>query len=107
MKQLPPTALQEWLADEGRNNPILLDVRESWEFQTCRIDGSRLIPMREIADRLHELDAEQEVVVICHHGVRSFQVSIFLDHSGFRNVYNLQGGVDAWARDVDPNMPKY
>ena len=107
MKQLPPTALHEWLADEGRNNPILLDVRESWEFQTCRIDGSRLIPMREIADRLHELDAEQEVVVICHHGVRSFQVSIFLDHSGFRNVYNLQGGVDAWARDVDPNMPKY
>jgi rhodanese-related sulfurtransferase len=107
MKQLPPKALQEWLADETRNNPILLDVRESWEFQTCCIDGSHWIPMGQIADRLHELDAGREVVVICHHGVRSFQVSIFLDHSGFRNVYNLQGGVDAWARDVDPNMPKY
>jgi rhodanese-related sulfurtransferase len=85
----------------------LLDVRESWEYQTARIEGSTLIPMGEIARRVGELDAGSDLVVICHHGGRSMQVAIFLERQGFPRVHNLSGGVDAWARTVDPSMPTY
>lgn len=85
----------------------LLDVRENWEFQTARIDGSALIPMREIQARMSELDPASETVVICHHGGRSMQVAMFLERQGFSSVHNLAGGVDAWARSVDPSMPTY
>ena len=63
--------------------------------------------MRQIPVALDELDRDRELVVICHHGIRSQQVAMYLDHQGFRNVINLQGGVAAWARDVDPAMPTY
>jgi rhodanese-related sulfurtransferase len=92
----------------------LLDVREPWEYQRCHIEGSQLVPMREIAARAGELaerlrapDAAAEVVVICHHGGRSMQVAMFLERQGFSEVINLAGGVDAWARTVDPGMPVY
>jgi len=85
----------------------LLDVRENWEFQTARIDGSALIPMGEIQARMSELDPASETVVICHHGGRSMQVAMFLERQGFSSVHNLAGGVDAWARSVDPSMPTY
>jgi rhodanese-related sulfurtransferase len=85
----------------------LLDVREAWEFETAHIVGSTLIPMREIPGRMAELDANSEVVVICHHGGRSMQVAAFLEREGFSRVHNLSGGVDAWARSVDSTMPLY
>ena len=107
MTQISPQALQQWLADRGRRAPLLLDVREPWEFQTCRIDGSVLAPMRTIPARAHELDRDSETVVICHHGVRSYQVGLFLERNGFSNLYNLQGGVSAWADQVEPTMPRY
>jgi rhodanese-related sulfurtransferase len=107
MQQITPKALSAWLADAGRKPPLLLDVREPWETQTCRIDGSRLIPMGEIAARRDELDPQAEVVVICHHGGRSLQVAQFLGEQGFARVHNLAGGVDAWAKTVDPSMPVY
>ena len=66
-----------------------------------------LVPMREIPARLAELDADAETIVICHHGARSMQVALFLERQGFANVLNLAGGVDAWARAVDPAMPVY
>jgi rhodanese-related sulfurtransferase len=106
MKQMLPTELDARLR-AGGELPILLDVREPWEFGICRIDGARSLPMRQIPTALAELDRDRELVVICHHGIRSQQVAIFLDHQGFRNVINLQGGVAAWARDVDPAMPTY
>ena len=107
MKQITPAELAAWLGDKQRAQPVLLDVREAWEFQTCSIAGSRLVPMGEIAARKDELDAQAETVVICHHGGRSMQVAMFLEKSGFARLHNLAGGVDAWARTVDTSMPVY
>jgi rhodanese-related sulfurtransferase len=107
MTQITPQLLQQWLADTGRKPPVLLDVREPWEYQTCRIEGSTLAPMNTIPARVQELDPDTETVVICHHGARSFQVALFLERNGFSNLYNLQGGVNAWADQVEPTMPRY
>ena len=87
--------------------PMLLDVREPWEFDTCHIDGSINIPMAQVPQRLDELQAEDEIIVICHHGIRSQQVIWFLQQQAFKNLVNLDGGVDAWARTVDADMPVY
>lgn len=105
MKQIHPRELKAWLAEGGR--PQLLDVRENWEFQTARIEDSTLIPMGEVVGRIAELDPTQEIVVICHHGARSMRVAGFLEQRGFSRIYNLAGGVDAWARTVDPGMRVY
>jgi rhodanese-related sulfurtransferase len=107
MKNIAPAELARWLADAGRAKPVLLDVREPWEFQTCSIAGSLHVPMGEIPSRAGELDPGGDVVVICHHGGRSMQVAMFLEKNGFPKVHNLAGGVDAWARSVDPAMPVY
>lgn len=105
MKNILPAELRSELA-AGRKMQ-LLDVREAWEFQTARIDGSTLIPMGEIQARISELDPSSDIVVICHHGGRSTQVAVFLERQGFSGVHNLTGGVDAWARSIDPSMPVY
>lgn len=107
MRQITPKEVAAWLADGSRPRPVLLDVREPWEHQTCRIDGSVLIPMGEVPQRTSELDADSDIVVVCHHGGRSMQVALFLAGQGFGKVHNLAGGVDAWARTVDPSMPVY
>ncbi len=86
---------------------VLIDVREPYEAQICRIAGARLIPLREVASRLGELDPSQEIVVHCRTGQRSERAAAFLKDRGFRSVLNLRGGIDAWARDVDPTMPRY
>jgi len=87
--------------------PLLLDVREPWEFQICRIDGSVSMPMNTVPERLSELDADWPIVCICHHGVRSMDVGLFLKRNGFSRVINLSGGVHAWATQVDAQMPTY
>ncbi len=92
--------------DAGR--PVsLLDVREPWEFQLARIDGSRLVPMNTIPARVEELDRDVHTVVVCHHGNRSLNVTHWLRRQGFDKVQSLRGGVDAWARVVDPKVPVY
>ena len=107
MRQLSASQLRDWLADPGRTKPVLLDVREPWEFETCRIAGSISMPMRGIPARYHELGRDQDIVMVCHHGARSFQAGMFLEQMGFGGIVNLHGGVAAWARDVDPTMPTY
>jgi rhodanese-related sulfurtransferase len=107
MNQIRPVELAAWLGDATRAKPVLLDVREPWETQICAIPGSKLVPMREVPARAGELEADQEVVVICHHGGRSMQVALFLERNGHAKVHNLAGGVDAWAKTVDPSMPVY
>lgn len=107
MNQITAGQLAAWFADAGRDKPLLLDVREPWEWQTARIEGSQHIPMREVPARLGEIDPDREVVTICHHGGRSQQVALFLEKNGFSKVHNLQGGVDAWSRTVDPAVPLY
>jgi rhodanese-related sulfurtransferase len=107
MKQITPAELAAWLTDSTRGKPVLLDVREPWEYEKARIEGARLVPMREIPARVGELDPSSEVVAICHHGGRSQQVALFLEKNGFNKVHNLVGGVDAWSRSVDPAVPLY
>lgn len=107
MKQLSPMELSAWMADGSRRKPILLDVREPWEFQLCHIPGSVHIPMATVPARIGELEQDAEIVVICHHGGRSAQVGMFLEHQGFPRVINLSGGVAGWAAQVEPGMPQY
>ena len=106
MREFSPSQLSGYLS-ETDSDPLLLDVREPWEFAICHIAGSELIPMGQIPASLGGLDPARETVVICHHGIRSRQVAMFLDYQGFANVINLSGGVDAWARDVDRGMATY
>ncbi|SNS42289.1 Rhodanese-related sulfurtransferase [Noviherbaspirillum humi] len=107
MQSMTAPELAAWLADPARPKPLLLDVREPWEFQTCHIDGSLPMPMNSVPARLTELEEENPVVCICHHGMRSMAVAAFLERNGFTQVVNLTGGIDAWARQVDGAMPTY
>jgi len=107
IRQLQATELQEWLADTTREQPLVLDVREPWEHEVCNIAGSRLLPMQEIPARVQELPADTDIVVLCHHGMRSLQVAQFLKQSGLERVSNLSGGIAAWAAQVDPDMSQY
>ncbi len=102
------SALQLKDITEGQTDPpVILDVREAWEFEICNITGSLHIPMNQVPASLSSLDRDKPLVVICHHGMRSLQVANYLVQSGFSNVTNLTGGIDAWARDVEPQMATY
>ncbi len=107
MEHITAPELAAWIADPDRPTPFLLDVREPWEFETCSIAAAQLIPMNTIPSRFSELDEEQPVVCICHHGARSMQVAAFLERQGFAKVTNLTGGIHAWAKQVDTTMPTY
>jgi len=106
MREFPAAELNQYLANV-ETKPLLLDVREEWEFKLCRIDGAELVPMRQIPEYLSQLDSQQEVVVICHHGIRSRHVGRYLEANGFERIINLSGGVAEWAKDVDPTMAVY
>ncbi len=86
---------------------VLLDVREPWEQEICAIPASRLMPMATIPGALDTLDRDATIVTVCHHGIRSQHAGEFLAANGFTSVANLSGGVDAWACEVDPGMPRY
>ncbi len=87
--------------------PTVLDVREPDETRLAPFAGAIEIPMGEVPSRLTELDPDDEIVVLCHHGIRSGRIAAFLDQQGFRRVANLTGGIDAWSLFVDPNVPRY
>lgn len=106
MRNFNPAELKAYL-DSAEPRPLLLDVRETWEYERCHLPNSELVPIRQIPAAIPQLDPKRETVVICHHGIRSRQVAMFLDQNGFSNVINLHGGLAAWARDVDPDMPTY
>lgn len=105
MQTITPAQLAEQLAHD--NDFLLLDVREPWEFSTAAIAGSINIPMNSIPANLSELDQDKTTVVICHHGMRSAQVAMFLLHQGFVKVINLTGGIDRWSTEVDEQVPRY
>jgi rhodanese-related sulfurtransferase len=107
MEHISPAELASWLADPSRARPFLLDVREQWEYDTCHIDGSLLMPMHTIPPRIDDLDEDAAIVCICHHGMRSMQVAAFLERHGFSQLSNLTGGIHAWAAQVDGAMAKY
>ena len=106
MQEMSPQQLHEHL-QTNTDKLLLLDVREPWEHKICRIEGAELIPMQSIPAHLDKLDPQQETVVICHHGIRSRMVGQFLELAQFKKIINLSGGVNAWAQDVDLDMPSY
>lgn len=105
MSEINPQDLKARLERDDR--PLLLDVRQDWETRLCRLANAVHIPIEEIELRTDELDPNDEIVVYCHQGVRSAAVAEYLRQLGFRDVKNLAGGVDAWARTVDPTMRRY
>jgi len=107
MQQMSAPELAALLADASAQPPVLLDVREPWEYQICRIGDSLSMPMNTVPGRLEQLDRDAPVVCICHHGARSLRVAQFLENNGFTQVANLTGGVHAWAAQVDPAMATY
>jgi len=104
--QLGPLEAQRLLRQAGPQG-VLLDVREPREHQRVHVPGSVHIPMSEIPARLQELNSRHSYVVMCHHGTRSLQVAGYLASQGFSQVANLAGGIDAWAEDLDPTLPRY
>ena len=100
----PAELKREWTANPAL---VVIDVREPHEYEIAHIDGARLIPLSELPARLTELDGRAEIVTHCHHGVRSMSARAILKGAGFANVRSLAGGIDAWAREVDPEVPRY
>jgi rhodanese-related sulfurtransferase len=93
--------------DQGNKDFTLLDVREPWELNICSMPGAISVPMRAVPARYLELPKDKEIVVVCHHGVRSQQVANYLERMGFDKLNNLVGGINAWAREIDPKIPTY
>ncbi|HEU0368832.1 MAG TPA: rhodanese-like domain-containing protein [Candidatus Acidoferrum sp.] len=86
---------------------LLIDVREPWEYETCRIEGAQLIPMRTIPANLQRLDVDQDVICYCHHGQRSLDVAAWLRGQGIESAQSLAGGIDSWSMEIDPTVPRY
>lgn len=100
--------LRDLLASGRSESDVLLDVREPWEFEEARIEGSVLMPMTEIHSRaLQELNPEARIIAICHHGVRSMSIAAWLREQGFERAQSLRGGIDAWSAEIDPSIPRY
>ena len=114
LTQVLPAQFQQWLASHAANGvrPVVLDVREPWEVTLASIQPGegfelRCIPMHDIPGRLQELDPDHPVACLCHHGARSMSVASYLAQHGFAQVANVMGGIDAWATECDPTMPRY
>jgi len=107
IRELEPAELSRWRADPQRRAPVVVDVREAWELERCALSDSMHVPMHELPRRLDELPRDRDLVVVCHHGVRSRFAARFLAGAGFAPVFNLTGGVEAWAADVDPTLARY
>jgi sulfur-carrier protein adenylyltransferase/sulfurtransferase len=103
--QIDPAGLKAKM--DAREAFCLLDVREPWEIAIASIPGSLAIPMHEIPARLKELDETKEIIVMCHAGGRSQRTAEFLASQGYRKVSNLRGGIGAWSREIDPDVPEY
>jgi rhodanese-related sulfurtransferase len=116
MQSIRPSQFSDWLQHQATEQPgvkpVLLDVREPWEFQTASVqadDSFALVqmPMRSVPARYLELDRSQPIACLCHHGARSAQVVHFLMQQGFDNVVNVHGGINAWSHERDPGVPMY
>jgi adenylyltransferase/sulfurtransferase len=86
---------------------LLIDVREPWEYELCRIEGAKLIPMGSIRAHLQALDKNAEIICYCHHGMRSLDVARWLRGRGVQRAKSLAGGIEQWSMEVDPQVPRY
>jgi rhodanese-related sulfurtransferase len=101
-------SLKDLITSSPKPDFVLLDVREPWEHEEARIEGSILMPMGDVPSRAHsELDPESHIVVVCHHGVRSMSVTAWLRDQGFERVQSLRGGINAWSTEIDSSVPVY
>ena len=113
MMAISPAQIQDWAKSAAASGakPVVLDVREPWELQTASVkaDGFELVamPMRSVPARFMELQRDQPIACLCHHGGRSGQVAHFLMQNGFTHIVNVQGGINAWSSEVDPSIPTY
>lgn len=112
--QIRPAAFGPWLASLGGATPLVLDVREPWEFQTAAIKplGSDVfdllsMPMQDIPARMAELPTNRPIACLCHHGIRSQHVARYLAQNGFEHTVNIAGGIDAWSAELDSSVPQY
>ena len=103
--ELTPAELKQRL-DRGEK-VLLVDVREPWEFEVCRIAGAKLIPMSQIPASLQSLDVDEEVICYCHHGMRSLDVAVWLRNQGVAGAKSLAGGIERWSQEIDPQVPRY
>jgi rhodanese-related sulfurtransferase len=104
--EITPQEFQE--LQKQPTQPVLLDVREKWEFDTAHLPNSLLMPMGDVPSRAYnELDPDQPIIVMCHHGARSLNVTMWLRQQGFDHAQSLAGGIDAWSRTIDPSIPRY
>lgn len=107
MQHLNVQALSRMLAEQGPECCTVLDVREPWELAAAPFPHALSVPLGELAWRWQEIPNYRPVVCLCHHGMRSMQAAAFLEQSGLTDVVNLSGGIDAWARQIDPDCPTY
>jgi rhodanese-related sulfurtransferase len=106
--ELSPTEFAaRWPSYAAGDDVVLLDVREHDELAIAAVDGALHIPMREVPAKIADLDSGKPLVVMCHSGVRSRRVAEFLQGNGFTNVFNLEGGIDAWSTQIDSRVPRY
>lgn len=106
--EVTPSQLAEILSGPERENIVLLDVREPGEYAVARIEGSILMPMGDVPSRANqELDPDAHIITVCHHGVRSMNVAVWLRNQGFEQAQSLRGGIDAWAASIEPTMARY
>lgn len=104
MREISPRDAQALLADDGGT---LLDVREPWETALTNLKPAIFIPMQELPARLAELDRDRPLIVMCHHGIRSQHTAHWLEQNGYLTVFSMTGGIDAWSRELDPEIPVY
>ena len=103
--EISPELVNEML--ESGEDPILLDIREDWEWEKAHLEGAIHIPLDELQARFGELDPRSEIIVYCHHGERSIDGCLLLWERGFRKIRSLTGGIEAWSELVDPTVPRY
>lgn len=107
-EEITPTELARRLADEdARDRFILIDVREEAEHDIAAVEGAVLLPLSRFQEWAGAMTPEREIIFMCHHGIRSAQVCTFFARAGFTKLYNLAGGIDAWSREVDADVPTY
>jgi len=104
INDLAPKEFKNYLLDD---EVILVDVREQWEFDICQIKGAILMPMSEIAISYLNLNKDSKIALYCHSGIRSMHVADFLLSKDFASISNLQGGIDAWAQEIDTSLERY
>ena len=92
---------------EQNSSLKLIDVREPWEHNRAKLENSQLIPLKEFPNHIDKFELKDSFLIYCHHGTRSFYACAYMMQQGFKEVYNLEGGIDAWSRQVDNSIPKY